>query len=155
MPSFAVTITITTTPAVSVTASNVTYDEIRRSLGDYVYLVERIYLFSNSFRQISSVVKYENYDVNGNIKVESLTPTVDPYQTQKSLFYDTKKFDVILNGQSSLDFDLLPNSEIKLEFFTNRLAKRDALDILTPNNFKELESAMGRFSFFEDWETEL
>jgi hypothetical protein len=155
MPSFAVTITITTTPAVVVTASNVTYDEIRRSLGDYVYLVERVYLFSNSFQQISSVVKYEHYDVNGNIKVESLTPTVDPYQTQKSLFYDTKKFDVILNGQSSLDFDLLPNSEIKIEFFTNRLAKRDALDILTPNNFKELESAMGRFSFFEDWETEL
>lgn len=155
MPSFAVTITITTTPAVVVTASNVTYDEIRRSLGDYVYLVERIYLFSNSFQQISGVVKYEHYDVNGNIKVESLTPTVDPYQTQKSLFYDTKKFDVILNGQSSLDFDLLPNSQIKIEFFTNRLAKRDALDILTPNNFKELESAMGRFSFFEDWETEL
>ena len=155
MPSFAVTITITTTPAVVVTASNVTYDEIRRSLGDYVYLVERVYLFSNSFQQISGVVKYEHYDVNGNIKVESLTPTVDPYQTQKSLFYDTKKFDVILNGQSSLDFDLLPNSEIKIEFFTNRLAKRDALDILTPNNFKELESAMGRFSFFEDWETEL
>ena len=155
MPSFAVTITITTTPAVAVTATNVTYDEIRRSLGDYVYLVERVYLFSNSFQQISGVVKYEHYDVNGNIKVESLTPTVDPYQTQKSLFYDTKKFDVILNGQSSLDFDLLPNSEIKIEFFTNRLAKRDALDILTPNNFKELESAMGRFSFFEDWETEL
>lgn len=155
MPSFAVTITITTTPAVAVTATNVSYDEIRRSLGDYVYLVNRVYLFSNSFQQINGVVKYEHYDVNGNINVESLTPTVDPYQTQKSLYYDTKKFNVIIDGQSNFDFNLLPNTELKIEFFTDRLAKRDALDILTPNNFKELESAMGRFSFFEDWETEL
>lgn len=155
MPSFPVTITITTTPAVAVTATNVSYDEIRRSLGDYVYLVNRVYLFSNSFQQINGVVKYEHYDVNGNINVESLTPTVDPYQTQKSLYYDTKKFNVIIDGQSNFDFNLLPNTELKIEFFTDRLAKRDALDILTPNNFKELESAMGRFSFFEDWETEL
>lgn len=155
MPSFAVTITITTTPAVAVTASNVSYDEIRRSLGDYVYLVNRVYLFSNIFQQLNGVVKYQHYDVNGNINVESLTPTIDPYQTQKSLFYNTKKFDVVLDGQSSLNFNLLPSAEIKIEFFTNRLAKRDALDILTPNNFKELESSMGRFSFFEDWETEL
>lgn len=155
MPSFPVTITITTTPAVAVTATNVSYDEIRRSLGDYVYLVNRVYLFSNSFQQLNGVVKYQHYDVNGSINVESLTPTIDPYQSQKSLYYDTKKFNVIIDGQSNFDFDLLPNSELKIEFFTNRLAKRDALDILTPNNFKELESAMGRFSFFEDWETEL
>jgi hypothetical protein len=155
MPSFAVTITITTTPAVAVTASNVSYDEIKRSLGDYVYLVERVYLFSNSFQQLNGVVKYQHYDVNGNIKVENLTPTIDPYQSQKSLFYDTKKFDVILDGQSNLDFNLLPNAEIKIEFFTNRLAKRDALDLLTPNNFKTLESSMGKFAFFEDWQTEL
>ena len=118
-------------------------------------MVNRVYLFSNSFQQLNGVVKYQHYDVNGSINVESLTPTIDPYQSQKSLYYDTKKFNVIIDGQSNFDFDLLPNSELKIEFFTNRLAKRDALDILTPNNFKELESAMGRFSFFEDWETEL
>lgn len=155
MPLFAVTITITTTPAVAVTASNVTYDEIKRSLGDYVYLVERVYLFSNSFQQLNGVVKYQHYDVNGSIVVENLTPTIDPYQTQKSLFYDTKQFNVIIDGQSNFDFNLLPNTEVKIEFFTNRLAKRDALDLLTPNNFKTLESAMGKFAFFEDWETEL
>jgi len=93
--------------------------------------------------------------VIGNITVESLTPTSSTYQTQKSLFNDTKQLAGILEGQSRLNFDLLPNAQIKLEFFTNRLAKRDALDILTPNNFKTLESSMGKFSFFEDWETQL
>lgn len=155
MPLFPVTITITTTPAVSVTASNVSYDEIRRSLGDYVYLVKRVYLFSNNFNQISGVVKFQHYDVNGTINVENLTPTIDPYQTQSSLFYSTKQFNVILDGQSNFNFNLLPNTQLKLEFFTNRLAKRDALDVLNPNNFKALESAMGRFAFFEDWETQI
>lgn len=153
MPLFNVSITITTTPAVSTTATNVSYDEIRRSLGDYVYLVERVYLASNNLNQIGGVVRYKHYDVNGQIKIESLTPTVDPYQSQTTLFYSTKQFDVILDGQSNFNFNLLPNTQLKIEFFTNRLAKRDALDIITPNNFKTLESAMGRFSFFEDWET--
>jgi len=155
MPSFAVTITNLSTPAVSVTATNVTYDEIRRSLGDYVYLVERIYFFSDTLQQLNTIYKYEKYNVDGNINVESLTPTIDPYQTQKSLYYDTKRFVVIVDGQSSIDFDLLPNTLLKLELFTNKLAKRDALDILFPNNFKQIESAMGTYNFFEDWQTEL
>lgn len=155
MPLFPVTITITTTPAVSVTSTNVTYDEIRRSLGDYVYLVKQVYLLSNNLQQINGVVKYRHYNVDGNIEIENLTPTVDPYQHQNSLFFKTDQFNVVLDGQSNLNFNLLPQAQLKLEFFTNRLAKRDALDIISPNNFKQLESSMGIFSFFEDWRMEL
>ena len=32
----------------------------------------------------------------------------------------------------------------------SRVAKKDALDIMFPNNFKTLESAMGKYTFFED-----
>lgn len=158
MPSFSSTInTNVAPPAVSATASNVTYSEIRRSLGDYVYCVKRLYLYSNNLKQLNGLVKYQHYNVNGNIVVESLTPTIDPYQTQISLFYDTADKGVILDGQSSLNFTLLPNSFIKVEFFATRVAKRDYLDAILPdaNNFKQLETAMGQFSFFEDWESQI
>jgi len=158
MPSFSSTInTNVSPPAVTATASNVTYSEIRRSLGDYVYCVKKLYLFSNNLRQLSGLVQYQHYNSNGNIVVESLTPTIDPYQTQISLFYDTADKSVLLDGQSSLNFTLLPNSFIKIEFFATRIAKRDYLDAIFPdaNNFKQLETAMGQFSFFEDWESQI
>ena len=152
MPTFSPTIITNTTPAVSIVGGNISYDEIRRSLGDYVYYVERVYLFSNNIKQINGVVAYQIYDSNGKQSIQSLTPTIDPYQTQNSLFYDIKGKDVILNGQSSFAFDLLPNVTLKIEFFTNRLAKRDALDLIVPNNFKTIESSMGNYTFFEDWQ---
>lgn len=158
MPSFSSTInTNVAPPAVTATASNVTYGEIRRSLGDYVYCVKRLYLYSNNLKQLNGLVKYQHYNVNGNIVVESLTPTIDPYQTQISLFYDTADKGLVLDGQSSLNFNLLPNSFIKVEFFATRVAKRDYLDAILPdaNNFKQLETAMGQFSFFEDWESQI
>lgn len=158
MPSYSSTINKNVTPpAVSATASNVTYGEIRRSLGDYVYCVKRLYLYSNNLKQLNGLVKYQHYNVNGNIVVESLTPTIDPYQTQISLFYDTADKGLVLDGQSSLNFNLLPNSFIKVEFFATRVAKRDYLDAILPdaNNFKQLETAMGQFSFFEDWESQI
>jgi hypothetical protein len=108
MPSFTPTIISNTTPAVSIVGGNVSYNEIRQSLGAYVYYVDSVYLFSNNIQQINGVVKYQIYDVNGKQSVQSLTPTVDPYQTQNSLFYDIRKKDVILNGQSNFQFNLLP-----------------------------------------------
>lgn len=155
MPTLSPTIITNTTPAVSIVGGNITYDEIRRSLGDYVYYVKRVYMFSTNIKQINGVVSYQIYDVNGKQSIQSLTPTVDPYQTQNSLFYDINDKDVILNGQSSFAFDLLPNVSLKLEFFANRLAKKDALDLITPSNFKTLESAMGNYTFFEDWQPNL
>ena len=152
MPTISPTIINNTTPAVTIVGGNISYDEIRRSLGDYVYYVKRVYMFSTNIKQINGVVSYQIYDVNGKQSIQSLTPTVDPYQTQNSLFYDIDEKDVILNGQSSFAFNLLPNVTLKLEFFANRLAKKDALDLITPSNFKTLESAMGNYTFFEDWQ---
>lgn len=152
MPTISPTIINNTTPAVTIVGGNISYDEIRRSLGDYVYYVKRVYMFSTNIKQINGVVSYQIYDVNGKQSIQSLTPTVDPYQAQNSLFYDIDEKDVILNGQSSFAFNLLPNVTLKLEFLANRLAKKDALDLITPSNFKTLESAMGNYTFFEDWQ---
>ena len=56
MPTLSPTIITNTTPAVTIVGGNITYDEIRRSLGDYVYYVERVYMFSNNIKQINGGV---------------------------------------------------------------------------------------------------
>lgn len=155
MPSFSPTIINNSTPAISVTASNVSYNEIKNSLGDYVYLVNKLYLFSNLLNQIKSVVRFQRYDVNGQKRIQSLTPSPSPYQYQNAIYYDTRTNDIILNGQSNLKFKLLPNAELNIDFYTDRVAKKDALDLLYPDNFKRLEAAMGDFVFFEDWQKQL
>lgn len=157
MPTFNPTIINNTTPPVSAVATNVTYDEIKRSLGSSVYFVNKVYLYSNIFRQISGIVNYSHYDVNGNKTLESLTPSIDPYQFEKSIFYDLteKQRNVIMDGQNSFKFVLLANATLKFKLYTNRLTNQNALDITSVNNFKSLESAMGDFSFFEDWQKQI
>lgn len=155
MPTFSPTVIVNTTPAILVTASNVSYAEIKRSLGSFVYLVNMIYQNSNNLTQINSVLRFQHYDADGTQKVESMTPAVDPYQFQKAMFYDAKDFNIILDGRSNFNFDMQPNSTLKMELFTNRISKTDALSLFAPNNFKVLESAMGRFGFFEDWQNQI
>jgi len=153
--SFSPTIITHTTPAVSVTSSNVTYSEIKNSLGDYVYLVDSLYLFSNSMNQIRSIIVFQIYDVNGEKAIQSLTPAPSPYQYKNSIYYNTKGSEIVINGQSNFKFTLLPLAQLTIDFFTNRIAKKDALDLLYPDNFKTLESAMGDFTFFENWNSKI
>ena len=155
MPSFSPTIVSNSVPAVQVTMSNVSYSELKNSLGDYVYFVNKFYLFSNLMAQISQVMNFQRYDVNGDKNIQSIPPAPSPYQYQKAIYYDCKERSIIFNGQSSIKFKLLPGATLNIDFYTNRLAKKDALDIIYPDNFKRLESAMGNFGFFEDWENQI
>ena len=75
MPSFSPTVTVQSTPAVSVTSSGSStpsYEQVRRSLGDNVYNAYEVYLASQFLQQISGVLQFNKYDSNGNIlKVET------------------------------------------------------------------------------------
>ncbi len=154
MSSVNPTITYNATPAVSISSSTVSYDQIRQSLGDYCYFVDDIYFNSTLLNQLKQVYQFQIYDVNGNKKFESFTPSPDPYQYQKSIFYKSKDLEtpLILNGQSNFNFTLDPNVTLQVIFFCERIAKRDALDLINPSNFLELESAMGRYKFFDKWQ---
>lgn len=154
MPSFSPTITTNST-AVTVTSNIVSYDQIRESLGDYVYFIEEITFLSSSLNQIQSIFLYSHYDSNGDKTLESFKPAIDPFQYQNSFDYKISEYDMILDGQSTINFTLLPSVTLQLIFKCKRIAKRDALDIISPNNFQQLESADGRFQLFEDWQKEI
>lgn len=151
MASFSPSVISNLQPGIQISSTNVTYDEIKRSLGDWVYGVQRVYVQSPSAQQIRGTIDYQSYDANGSKVVKTMVPGIDPYQTQNSKFFGTQEFDVILNGQSSLGLIMLPSTSLKIELFCSKIGKKDALNNFSPDNFAQIESAMGLYRFFEDW----
>jgi hypothetical protein len=92
-----------------------------------VYGVDNVYLKTNSNSQILNGFTVEQYDVNGYIKSFDQKPTVDPYQYQKSVFFKMTKENVVLNGQTTFNIDMLPNEVVFMVIYVEQLALRDYL----------------------------
>jgi len=127
-PIVTVSPNITSSPT-SVFSSNVTYDQILQSLGSFVYGSEFIYLATTTYTQIGQPMKYLHFDANGNQAQTYLPFAVDPYQSQPAIYYETNSDEIILDGFSSLTFNLEPNITVY---------------------FKTLEKTEG-VKFFEDY----
>lgn len=107
-------------PAVSVTmAGNVTYQEFLNSLSQWNYQVKELYIRATTNDQLSQSIKYNIYDTTGGQFNTVVTIEVDPYQYQSAQVIDLKDKGILLNGQSSLSFNLLPNETVKLVLYTN------------------------------------
>lgn len=114
--------------AISVVSTDGTpYESILSSMGSFVYGVDKVYLKANSNSQILNGFKVEQYDVNGYIKSFEQKPTIDPYQYQKSVFFKMTKENVVLNGQTTFDLNILPNEVVYMNIYVNQLALRDYL----------------------------
>jgi hypothetical protein len=120
MPSYIPTITTFNNGIVSVVSTDSTsYESILNSMGSHVYGVLEIYLKADSNLQILEGFVIEQYDVNGYIKSFNQKPTVDPYQFQKSVFFNLAKENVILNGQTTFDMTILPNEVIYMVIYAD------------------------------------
>jgi hypothetical protein len=128
MPTYIPTITTFNNGLVSVISTDGTsYESIINSMGSFVYGVEVVYMKANSNEQILNGFTIEQYDVKGYIKSFEQKPTIDPYQYQKSVFFKLAKENVILNGQTTFDLNILPNEVIYLVIQVKELALRDYL----------------------------
>lgn len=103
------------------------YESILNSMGSFVYGVDSVYLKANSNSQILNGFTIEQYDVSGYIKSFEQKPTIDPYQYQNSVFFKLAKENVVLNGQTTFDFNVLANEVIYMVIYTEQLALRDYL----------------------------
>jgi hypothetical protein len=130
--------------------SGVSYDQILASLGTMVYGAEMIYIYGATNQQIAQPFYYVHTDVNGNADQKFLPFSVDPFQTQTSLYYETTKEQIVFDGLSSLSFDLLANSTVYLKFYTQVEANRDLLDLHYNNLFVQVEDVEG-VKFFHDF----
>jgi hypothetical protein len=128
MGTVVATTTTFTNGAISVISTDGTsYESILNSMGSFVYGVDEVYLKANSNSQILNGFTVEQYDVNGYIKSFEQKPTIDPYQYQKSVFFKMAKENVVLNGQTTFDLNVLPNEVIFMNIYVNELTMRDYL----------------------------
>jgi len=152
MASFGVTITTNTTPAISVTVTgNTTYAQLKNSLGQFVYNVFNVYLFSSLLNQIKGLFNYSKYDSSGNQNLQSILSVISPYQYQSSIYIDTSEKNLILDGRDFVRFNMLPNSNLQIKLYCDRIANTDSLDAKGINNFVSVERNMNDIDFFDQY----
>jgi len=147
MAVFSPTIITNTTPPLEIKIndpglSGVTYPQFQNSLGQYVYLIKGFYVYCTNINQLIGAINYNRFDADGNQDISNIITTIDPYQDATAIVIDLQNFatDVILNGNSSLSFDLLPNTTLVIKTYNHRLE----------NSFgKQMEKFSG--SFFDNY----
>lgn len=151
MAVFPVIITNTPPASVTITMANYTYDQFVKSLGSYVYLVEKIYLYSTNANQVNQVMLFTKYDSNGNQYYNNLTPQISPFQESNAVLFATKDNNLVLDSLSTLNLNVIANNTLILEIHANRRDIPEYLSNLTITNFAQVESAMGTKNLFENY----
>jgi len=132
-------------------SGNTTYHQFKNSLGNFVYMINVLYLYTINQTQLASIISYSKYDSSGNQNLKSVIPTISPYQYQSSLYIDLTKKNILIDGRDYVRFNVLPNAIILLKVYVDRIAVSDPLDMIEMDNFKKLEFANGQFNFFEKY----
>jgi len=146
MGTYAVTIT---SPVTITLANGVTYQQFLNSLGAYVYWFDVIYLWTTNASQITQPMQYNYTDVNGNAKTLSIIPTTDPYQYSPALYINIKDFDIVVDGNSTVQFNLLPNTTLKLKLYGDGMSV-NSLHKDKADNLSKLAESIGDKEFFAD-----
>ena len=143
-----------TDPAVSVVVAdnvgNVTYSQLRNSLGNQVYDVQGLYLYSQNASQLIGVINYNIYQSTGDKDITNIVTTIDPYQFSGSIIVDLKdkvNSPVILNGQSSVSTTILPNTYLQIKFLAERTTNSFSMNL---ENFNEMQKITNT-KFFENY----
>ena len=142
------------TPALSVlNADNgtaVTYNQIKQSLGQQIYNVEGIYIYSQNINQLVGPIQYQRYNADGTQYYQTIVTAIDPYSANSvSLNIDTTKYDqpFIFNGNSSFQADVLPNTELQVKFYSTRITNSFGKNL---DNFQAIEIAANKPNFYDN-----
>jgi len=103
------------------------YFVIQNSMGSFLYGIYSMYIKSNTSEQLLQGLNFRTYDANGDIKSFINTNTIDPYQYQNSLFVKPISKNIVLNGRTSINFNLLPIENVNFTFFVNQISNSDFL----------------------------
>jgi len=112
-----------------------TYSEIQQSMGSYQYGIDEIYLQSNTTEQLLQPLGFRSYDVNGTISNIIDVLTVNPYQNQNSLFTKPISKNLVLDGRTSINFNLLANEDVNFVFYTTE--QSNAIYLKEPTFFDD------------------
>ena len=111
--------TITTFPAPVVTIVSqdaTTYETIQQSLTTTTYVAKAVEITATSNEQITQPIEFSNYDVNGDLANFNVTPTVDPFQYQTAVELNLAERNIVFDGRTKMNVQLLGNSQTNLDF---------------------------------------
>ena len=116
------------TPALSVlnidNGAAISYSQIQQSLGQQIYNVEGIYLYSENASQLIGPIQYQRYNADGSQYFQSIVTAIDPYAANAlALNIDTTKYNqpFIINGNSSFQTNILPGTAVQVKFYSTRI----------------------------------
>lgn len=111
------------------------YPLIQESMGSYQYGINEIYIQSNTAQQLLQPLGFRSYDVNGTISNIVDVLTVNPYQNQNSLFVKPVSKNLVLDGRTSINFNLLANEETNFIFYVTE--QSNAICLKEPTFFDD------------------
>lgn len=152
--NYAPTITVSPTPLISVTTSDLTsYDEIQETQGTISYQANSIYFQTETIEQVNEPLDLEIYDADGNLKkTKQINPT-DPNQYLPVKNINLENDPIIFDGRTRLNLNILPNENIKLYFQTRQVEPSDLLKENTRKFFSE--DFLKTYDFFQDYDSEI
>lgn len=151
MPTLTLTPSVTTPASVvsvSSATSLITYEQIKASLGSYVFGVRKVYFQANPL-QLTKPLLFVKRDANGDKITEPLTQVYDPYQAQNSLIEDVSSKQFVLDGFTSIVTEMLPTESISLYFETIQLSVSELEQGKTP--FFDVVKKTDLTDFFQDY----
>jgi hypothetical protein len=164
MPIVSPTISTVNVAALSVTcpldfdtgSTPVSYNQIVASMPSANYMAHFFYVASPSCAQVGQVYSYTQVDTFGNQVNNALPFIIEPYQKQCAAYFYPDEGSVIFNGDSSLNFTVLPSDSLYLKMYTNNeyvinLTDSNNQPILGDNLFTNVEKTTFGLNFFEDY----
>ena len=113
---------------ISTNVRNMSYEALLLTFGPVVYYIEYIYYSAGSFPQFYSPLQYNVYNANGNQAGQDVFMPISPVQYQPSMVLKLTETEIILNRQSSINFNLLPLAQVDLFFYGERKRNQDPID---------------------------
>jgi hypothetical protein len=111
------TITVFPAPVVTIVSQDsTTYETIQQSLTTTTYVATSVEITATSNEQITQPIEFSNYDVNGDINNFNVTPTVDPFQYQTAVELNLGERNIVFDGRTKMNVQLLGNSQTNLDF---------------------------------------
>jgi len=142
------------TPALSVLNADdgtaVTYSQIQQSLGQQIYNVDGIYIYSENVSQLIGPIQYQRYNADGSQYFQSIVTAIDPYAANAlALNIDTSKYNqpFIINGNSSFQTEILPGTAVQVKFYSTRITNSFGKNL---DNFKDIEIAANKPNFYDN-----
>lgn len=151
MPTIFATVSTLVPPAIAITMSGSTsYTQFKQSLGNYVYYVDKVYLYSNNAQQIQGAFFYLKYDSNGNTDSQSVISAISPYQFENAIFLFVSEKGLVLDGRDYVKFNMQPNTTLSIKLYVKIVSVGDDLDDMGINAFYELDKTEDT-KFFDDY----